>query len=59
MADLSNIRIDGARLWDSLMEMAKIGGDPEGRLQAPDPDRSRPRRPQPLRRLVRGRRGSP
>ena len=31
MADLSNVRIDGARLWDSLMEMAKIGATPEGR----------------------------
>ena len=30
MADLSNYRIDGARLWDTLMEMAKIGGTPKG-----------------------------
>src|SRR5580704_8565991 len=30
MADLSNIRIDGGRLWDSLMEMAKIGATPKG-----------------------------
>ena len=30
MPDLSNLRIDGARLWDSLMEMAKIGGTPKG-----------------------------
>ena len=30
MADLSNVRIDGARLWDSLMEMAKIGATPKG-----------------------------
>jgi len=30
MADLSNLRIDSARLWDSLMEMAKIGGTPKG-----------------------------
>jgi N-carbamoyl-L-amino-acid hydrolase len=30
MADLSNFRIDGARLWDSLMEMAQIGGTPKG-----------------------------
>ena len=25
MAELTNLKIDGARLWDSLMEMAKIG----------------------------------
>lgn len=30
MADLSNLRIDGARLWDSLMEMAKIGATAKG-----------------------------
>jgi beta-ureidopropionase / N-carbamoyl-L-amino-acid hydrolase len=30
MSDLSNIRVDGARLWDSLMEMAKIGGTEKG-----------------------------
>ena len=30
MADLSNVRIDGGRLWDSLMEMAKIGATPKG-----------------------------
>jgi N-carbamoyl-L-amino-acid hydrolase len=30
MADLSNVRIDGKRLWDSLMEMAKIGATPKG-----------------------------
>ena len=30
MADLSNVRINSARLWDSLMEMAKIGGTPKG-----------------------------
>ena len=30
MADLSNVRVDGARLWDSLMEMAKIGAPPKG-----------------------------
>lgn len=30
MAELGNIRIDGARLWDALMEMAKIGGTPKG-----------------------------
>lgn len=30
MADLSNYRIDGARLWDTLMEMAQIGGTPKG-----------------------------
>ena len=30
MSDLSNVRIDGQRLWDSLMEMAKIGGTPKG-----------------------------
>jgi N-carbamoyl-L-amino-acid hydrolase len=30
MADLSNVRINGARLWDSLMEMARIGATPKG-----------------------------
>lgn len=30
MADLSNVRINSQRLWDSLMEMAKIGGTPKG-----------------------------
>jgi beta-ureidopropionase / N-carbamoyl-L-amino-acid hydrolase len=42
MADLSNVRIDGARLWDSLMEMAKIGATPKGgvkRLTLTDLDR--------------------
>jgi beta-ureidopropionase / N-carbamoyl-L-amino-acid hydrolase len=42
MADLSNIRIDGGRLWDSLMEMAKIGATPKGgckRLTLTDLDR--------------------
>ena len=38
----SNLRIDGARLWDSLMEMAKIGGTAKGgvnRLTLTDLDR--------------------
>jgi beta-ureidopropionase / N-carbamoyl-L-amino-acid hydrolase len=30
MADLSNVRVNGARLWDSLMDMAKIGATPKG-----------------------------
>ena len=30
MAVPSNLRIDGARLWSSLMEMAEIGGTPKG-----------------------------
>jgi N-carbamoyl-L-amino-acid hydrolase len=30
MSDLSNVRVDPVRLWDSLMEMAKIGGTPKG-----------------------------
>ncbi len=30
MPDLSNMRINGQRLWDTLMEMAKIGGTPKG-----------------------------
>jgi N-carbamoyl-L-amino-acid hydrolase len=30
MSDLSNVRINGQRLWESLMEMAKIGGTPKG-----------------------------
>src|SRR6202451_2390182 len=42
MADLSNVRIDGKRLWNSLMEMAKIGATPKGgvkRLTLTDLDR--------------------
>lgn len=42
MADLSNVRIDGGRLWDSLMEMAQIGATPKGgckRLTLTDLDR--------------------
>ena len=42
MPDLSNLRIDGPRLWDSLMEMARIGGTPKGgcnRLTLTDLDR--------------------
>ena len=42
MTDLSNIRIDGGRLWDSLMELAKIGATPKGgckRLTLTDLDR--------------------
>ena len=38
----SNIRINGARLWDSLMEMARIGATPNGgvnRLTLTDLDR--------------------
>jgi N-carbamoyl-L-amino-acid hydrolase len=30
VADLSNVRINGQRLWDALMEMAKIGATPKG-----------------------------
>ena len=30
MADLSNVRVNGARLWNALMEMAKIGATPKG-----------------------------
>jgi N-carbamoyl-L-amino-acid hydrolase len=30
MADLSNVRINGQRLWDTLMEMAVIGATPKG-----------------------------
>ena len=42
MSDLSNVRVDGQRLWDSLMEMAKIGGTPKGgckRLTLTDVDK--------------------
>jgi beta-ureidopropionase / N-carbamoyl-L-amino-acid hydrolase len=42
MADLSNVRVDGGRLWDSLMEMARIGATPKGgckRLTLTDLDR--------------------
>jgi N-carbamoyl-L-amino-acid hydrolase len=27
---MRNIHIDGGRLWDALMEMAKIGATPKG-----------------------------
>ena len=43
MADLSNVRVDGTRLWESLMEMAKIGATPKGgvkRLTLTDLDRN-------------------
>jgi N-carbamoyl-L-amino-acid hydrolase len=30
VSDLSNVRIDGKRLWDALMEMAKIGATAKG-----------------------------
>jgi N-carbamoyl-L-amino-acid hydrolase len=39
---MRNISIDGSRLWDSLMEMAKIGATEKGgncRLALSDPDR--------------------
>ena len=42
MADLSNVRVNGARLWDSLMEMARIGATTKGgckRLTLTDLDR--------------------
>ena len=42
MPDLSNLRIDGARLWDSLMEMGEIGKTAKGgckRLTLTDVDR--------------------
>jgi N-carbamoyl-L-amino-acid hydrolase len=42
MAELTNLQIDGARLWDSLMEMAKIGATAKGgcnRLTLTDLDR--------------------
>jgi N-carbamoyl-L-amino-acid hydrolase len=40
---MRNLTIDGARLWDSLMEMAKIGATPKGgvcRLALTDLDRA-------------------
>lgn len=42
MADLSNVRVNGSRLWDALMEMGQIGGTPKGgckRLTLTDLDR--------------------
>ena len=42
MAADANLRINGARLWDSLMQMAKIGATPKGgvkRLTLTDLDR--------------------
>ena len=40
--DLANLKTDGARLWNSLMDMARIGGTPKGgcnRLTLTDVDR--------------------
>ena len=28
--DIAKLRVDGKRLWDSLMELAKIGATPKG-----------------------------
>ncbi len=42
MTDIANLAINGARLWDSLMEMAKIGATEKGgckRLALTDLDR--------------------
>ena len=42
MVETRNLRIDGSRLWDSLMAMAKIGATPKGgccRLALTDLDR--------------------
>ena len=42
MAETRNLSIDGQRLWDSLMEMAKIGATKKGgccRLALTDLDR--------------------
>ena len=42
MTDLSNVRVNGQRLWDALMEIAKIGGTPKGgckRLTLTDVDK--------------------
>ena len=42
MADAIDPRVDGSRLWDSLMEMARIGASPNGgssRLTLTDDDR--------------------
>jgi N-carbamoyl-L-amino-acid hydrolase len=42
LADLSNVRVNGSRLWDALMEMGQIGGTPKGgckRLTLTDLDR--------------------
>ena len=41
--DMKNLTIDPERLWDDLMETAKIGGTAEGRHLPADADRSRPR----------------
>ena len=42
MPALTNQRISGARLWDTLMEIARIGGTPKGgvkRITLTDEDR--------------------
>ena len=48
-----NLKINGARLWDSLMEMAKIGPWHRRWQQSPDPDRRRQRRSTPIPEMVR------
>jgi hypothetical protein len=43
---MRNPRVDGDRLWESLMEMARIGATPKGgvcRLALTDLDRAGPR----------------
>ena len=52
MADLSNVRGDGARLWDSVMDMAKIGATRKAGA-TPDVDRSRPASPPTFSEFVR------
>ena len=53
---LNELRINGDRLWASLMELAQIGATPKGGVVPPRADRPRPAGPRPRRRLgARGR----
>ena len=52
-APSDNLKIDGGRLWASIMEMAKIGPGHRRRQRPPDPDRRRRRGAGALRALVR------
>ncbi len=52
---LADLRVDGARLWQSLMDLARIGGTEKGgvcRLALTDPG---PAGPGPVRQLGDGR----
>ena len=55
-APASNQRIDGRRLWDSLMAMAEVGATPKGGVKRLALSEGGQGRPGGFPRLVRGRR---